>query len=144
MHLVGSSTHCNMTHGAYNVKPLFADLRKRLKTQRLTWPCPQYIGMGGSAYSASPILRLGTRWRWVPEFTPLPRAISSPFPPQGKRSRGPRPGLDVLEERKIFFISRESNPGLSISYTVLTETTSAGQTTCLSHRRELTELRTFF
>jgi hypothetical protein len=61
---------------------------------------------------SSTFLNLGTRWRWVVNFTPLPlypRGKSPRYPSVGGWV-GPTVGLDAMEKWKILYC-RESNPG---------------------------------
>jgi hypothetical protein len=61
---------------------------------------------------SSTVLDLGTRWKWVVSFTPLPLYTRGKRPGIQWRGGwvGPRVGLDAVEKRKILHCQK-SNPG---------------------------------
>jgi hypothetical protein len=77
----------------------------------LNWT-PGHEGVLGNGGIAPRILDLGTRWRWVVSFTPLP-----PYPWERAPGTlwiggwvGPRAGMDAVVKRKIPSHCRNSNP----------------------------------
>jgi hypothetical protein len=72
----------------------------------LTNQALRYEGVWGSGHIDPHFLDLGTSWRWVVSFTPLP------VYPRGKSPRyplGPRTGLNDIERRKFLTL-----PGLQL------------------------------